>query len=75
MHLSVVIRPDHYPVYPQCANRNGVEITILRFIIITHGTIVGVYRSPAVSIRELSSAIKETTEALPTQLDIFIDDF
>ena len=57
------------------ANRNGIEITILRFIIIPPVTIVGVYRSPAVSIRELCSAIKETVEALPTQLNIFIGDF
>ena len=66
---------DYYPGYPQCANRNGIEITILRFIIIPPVTIVGVYRSPAVSIRELCSAIKETVEALPTQLNIFIGDF
>ena len=66
---------DYYPGYPQCANRNGIEITILRFIIIPPVTIEGVYRSPAVSIRELCSAIKETVEALPTQLNIFIGDF
>lgn len=72
---AVYSRLDHYPGYAQFANRNGVEITILRFIIIPHVTIVGVYRSPAVSIREFCSAIKETIEALPTQLNIFIGDF
>ena len=71
---AVYICLDYYPGYPQCANRNGIEITILRFIIILPVTIVGVYRSPAVSIRELCSAIKETVEALPTQLNIFISD-
>ena len=72
---AVYICLDYYPGYPQCANRNGIEITILRFIIIPPVTIVGVYRSPAVSIRELCSAIKETVEGLPTQLNIFIGDF
>ena len=72
---AVYSRLDYYLGYPQCANRNRIEITILRFIIIPPVTIVGVYRSPAVSIRELCSAIKETVEAIPTQLSIFIGDF
>ena len=33
---------DYYPGYPYCANRNGVEITILRFMVIPHKTIVGI---------------------------------
>ena len=42
-------RLDYYPGYPHSSNKNGVEITILRFMIIPHITIVGIYRSPAVS--------------------------
>ena len=31
---------DSYPGYPYCANRNGVEITIMRFMISPHVTVV-----------------------------------
>ena len=42
---------------------------------IPHVTIVAVYRSPSVSIRETRSAIEETLNSLPTQFNIFIGDF
>ena len=43
---------DYYPGYPYCANTNGIEITVLRFIIILHISIIGIYRSPARSIEQ-----------------------
>ena len=53
--------------------RNDVEITILRFMMIPHVTmIVAIYRSPSVSIRETCDAIKETLNSLPTPLNIFL---
>jgi len=36
-------RLDYYPGYPYCNNRNSVEITILRFMVIPHVTIVGIF--------------------------------
>ena len=44
-------------------------------MMIPHVTIVAVYRSPSVSIRETCSAIKETLNSLPTQFNIFMGDF
>ena len=41
---AVYSRLDYYPGYPYCSNRNDVEITILRFMMIPHVTIVAVYR-------------------------------
>lgn len=72
---AVYSRLDYYPGYPYCSNRNDVDITILRFMIIPHVTIVAVYRSPSVSVRETCDAIKDTLNSLPTQFNIFIGDF
>ena len=44
-------------------------------MMIPHVTIVAVYRSPSISIRETCSAIKETLNSLPTQFNIFMGDF
>ena len=44
-------------------------------MMIPHETIVAVYRSPSISIRETCSAIKETLNSLPTQFNIFMGDF
>ena len=72
---AVYSRLDYYPGYPICSNRHGVEITILRFMIIPHITIVGVYSSPTVSVTVLCNAIQEILDSLPTQVNIFIGDF
>ena len=66
---------DFYPGYPYCFNQNGVEITILRFMIIPHITIVAVYRSPAVSITQMCSAVRQTLQSLSSQFNLFIGDF
>ena len=42
---------------------------------IPHVTIVAVYRSPSVSIREASGAIEETFNSLPAQFNIFMGAF
>ena len=62
--IAMYSRVDYYHGYPYCSNRNIVEITILRFMMIPHVTIVAVYRSPSVSIREASGAIEETFNQL-----------
>ena len=31
---------DYYSGYPYCANTNGIEITVLRFIVIAHISII-----------------------------------
>ena len=72
---AVYSQLDFYFEYPYCVNRYGVEITILRFMMIPHVTIVAVYILPLVSIRETCSAIEETLNSLPTQFNTFMDDF
>ena len=73
--MAVYSRLDYYPGYPYCANTNGVEITVIRLMIMPHISIVGVYRSPAVPITQLCSAVQHMLDCLPTQVNIFIGDF
>ncbi len=48
--MAVYSHLDYYPGYPYCANTNGVEITVIRLMIMPHISVVGVYRSPAVQL-------------------------
>ena len=66
---------DYYPGYPFCANTNGIEITILRFIVIPHISIIGIYRSPAQSIQQMCAALQSILDSLQTEVNIFIGDF
>lgn len=72
---AVYSRLDYYPGYPYCNNRNSVEITILRFMVIPHVTIVGIYRSHAGSIEDMRSTLKGILESLQTEVNVFIGDF
>ena len=73
--MAVYSRLDYYPGYPYCANTNGVEITVIRLMIMPHISIVGAYRSPAVPITQLCSSVQHMLGCLPTQVNIFIGDF
>ena len=66
---------DYYPGYPYNFNQNGVEITVLRLMIIPHITIIAVYRSPTVPIRQFCSALREVFMLSSTQFKILIGDF
>lgn len=50
---------DYYPGYSYCHNTNGIEITVLRFLKLPHVTIIGVYCSPRVPLKQLSAALSE----------------
>ena len=72
---AVYSRIDYYPCYPYCNNINGIEFTILRFMIFPHITIIGVYRSPRVPLTDLCEALKEIIDQTSSQCNIFIGDF
>ena len=44
------------PGYPLAKNTNGVEITIIKVVAIPHVNIIGVYRSPKVSVQQMCLA-------------------
>ena len=54
---AVYSRVDYYPGYPYYYNENGIEVTILRFIIFTHVSIIAIYRSPRVLIVHLNQTL------------------
>lgn len=72
---AVYSRIDYYPGYPYCYNQNGIEITVMRFMIIPDIMIIAIYRSPAIPIRQLCTAVKELLALSPTTLKILIGDF
>ena len=47
------------PGYPYCHNIHGVEITVIKLASPQDWTIVGIYRSPNVPLRQLCEAITE----------------
>ena len=72
---AVYSRVDYYPRYPYCRNTNGAEITVLRFLNLPHVTIIGVYHSPRVPLRQLSVALSELLDQPLSHTNIFIGDF
>ena len=72
---AVYTRLDYYPGYPYTLNRNGIEITVLRFVMLPHITIVAVYRSPRIPVAQLCFALREILITLPMSYNIFIGDF
>ena len=68
-------RVDYYPGYQYCRNTNGAEITVLRFLNLPYVTIIGVYHSPRVPLRQLSVALSELLDQPLSHTNIFIGDF
>ena len=72
---AVFSRIDFMPGYPCCHNINGIEITTMKVTILPHVTIIGVYRSPKVPVRQLCDALNEMLILSSSQFNIFIGDF
>ena len=67
---------DFIPGYPYSHNTNGIEITVMRVIPLPHLTIIGVYRSPTVPVRQMCTALREILDMQPsTAFNVFIGDF
>ena len=49
------------PGYPCCHNINGIEITIMKVMILPHVTIIGIYRSPRIPVQQLLAALSEVS--------------
>ena len=72
---AVYTRVDYYPGYPQIHNVNGIEITVTRFMILPHVTVIGIYRPPGISIGDLCSALRREIQLVSSQYAVFIGDF
>jgi hypothetical protein len=73
--IAVYSHLDYYPGYPYSSNVNGIEITVLRFIVLPHITIIAIYRPPRIPVRQLCYALRNMLISLPTTYNIFIGDF
>jgi hypothetical protein len=64
-------------VYPYCNNINGIEITIIKVMTLTHVTIIGIYRSPKVPVGQMCAALNDvlTLRESSSQFSVFIGDF
>lgn len=56
-------------------NVNGIEIAILKTMIFPHVSIIGVYRSPRISVQHLLAALNQVLNLCTSQFNIFIGDF
>ena len=72
---AVFSRVEFIPGYPHCHNINGIDITIMKVLILPHVTIIGIYRSPKVTILQLCDALNEVLNLSSSHFNIFIGDF
>jgi ATP-dependent DNA helicase PIF1 len=73
--MAVFSRVEFLPGYPLCRNINGIEITIMKVMILPHVTIIGIYRSPRIPVQQLLAALSEVFMLCTSQFNIFIGDF
>ena len=50
---AVYSKIPYLPGYPYCHNIHGIEITVIKVMTRKNWTIIGIYRSPKVSVRQL----------------------
>ena len=73
--MAVFSRVEFLPGYPCCYNINGIEITIMKAMILPHVTIIGIYRSPRIPVQQLCAALDDNLMFCTSQFNIFIGDF
>ena len=72
---AIYSRIKFIPNHPYNFNKNGVEITVMRCMDLPHVTIIGVYRSPKVPVRQLCAALTQVLSHSTTSYNVFIGDF
>ena len=73
---AVYSKIPYLPGYPCCNNIHGIELTVIKITSLVDWTIVGIYRSPKVPVRQLCQAITETlNNIMPDNNIIILGDF
>ena len=73
---TVYSKVDYLPGYPYNCNMNGIEFTVIRVGMLPDVTIVGVYRSPQISVQQMYIALRNLLCSLPiTSYQLFLGDF
>ncbi len=57
--MAVFSRVEFLPGYPRYHNVNGIEMTMMKVMILPHVTIIGIYRSPRIPVQQLYAALNE----------------
>ena len=55
--IAVYSKVPYVPGYPFCYNVHGIEITVTKIITLEDWTILGIYRSPKVPVKQLCEAL------------------
>ena len=72
---AVYSRIPYLPGYPYCHNIHGVEITVIKITTHEDWTILGIYRSPKVPVRQLCQAMTELLNGISPNNNIILGDF
>ena len=72
---AVYSKIPFFPGYPYLHNISGIEITVIKVRTHENWTILGIYRSPMVSVRQLFEAISEVLKTILLDNSIIIGDF
>jgi len=72
---AVYSKIPYLPGYPYCHNIHGIEITVIKVLTCQNWTILGIYRSPKVSVRQLCEAISEVFNSILLDKSIIVGDF
>ena len=72
---AIYSRIKFIPGHPYNFNKNSVELTVMRCMDLPHVTIIGVYRSPKVPVRQLCAALTQVLSHSTTSYNVFIGDF
>ena len=72
---AVYSKSPFLPGYPFCYNVHGIEITIIKISSCKGYTIVAIYRSPKVPVRQLCEAISKIFAIISTENSIIVGDF
>ena len=73
--MAVYSRVEFIPGYPRSLNIMGIEITIMKLMILPHVTIIAIYRSPRIPVQQLCTALNEVLNLCTSQYNIFMGDF
>ena len=72
---AVYSKVPYLPGYPYCHNIHGVEMTVIKLASLEDWTIIGIYRSPNVPVRQLCEAITEVLNNISPDNNIITGDF
>ena len=72
---AVYSKIPYFPGYPYCLNIHDIEVTIIKIISHEDWTVLGIYRSPKVPVRQLCEAITEVLNSISPENIIILGDF